>query len=214
MGHGLASGVNRERGAWSLGCGANAASEWIAPLPSPTTRNLTSLPRPAHLHQVANFLSNLPAYRTGVSPLTRGVEVGLPRTRPKMSFLSSILAPHRLSSPSCLISLFSLVSEFKCHRVMFCAISARHYVEVGLAHGFFVTGPFIKLGPLRMVGPRRLTPMNMKVASLSVSMLCLRECVCYGGMGHLCACLRSAVQLKAVADGERRAEFGWEASDI
>lgn len=43
---------------------------------------------------VANFLSNLPAYRTGVSPLTRGV-------------------------------------------------------EVGLAHGFFLTGPFIKLGPLR-----------------------------------------------------------------
>jgi photosystem I subunit 11 len=27
--------------------------------------------------QVANFLSNLPAYRTGVSPLTRGVEVML-----------------------------------------------------------------------------------------------------------------------------------------
>ena len=26
---------------------------------------------------VANFLSNLPAYRTGVSPLLRGVEVGL-----------------------------------------------------------------------------------------------------------------------------------------
>ena len=44
---------------------------------------------------VANFLSNLPAYRTGVSPLTRGV-------------------------------------------------------EVGLAHGFVLTGPFIKLGPLRM----------------------------------------------------------------
>ena len=43
---------------------------------------------------VANFLSNLPAYRTGVSPLTRGV-------------------------------------------------------EVGLAHGFFLTGPIIKLGPLR-----------------------------------------------------------------
>lgn len=43
---------------------------------------------------VANFLSNLPAYRTGVSPLLRGV-------------------------------------------------------EVGLAHGFFLTGPFIKLGPLR-----------------------------------------------------------------
>ncbi|ABO94443.1 photosystem I subunit XI precursor [Ostreococcus lucimarinus CCE9901] len=43
---------------------------------------------------VANFLSNLPAYRTGVAPLLRGV-------------------------------------------------------EVGLAHGFFLTGPFIKLGPLR-----------------------------------------------------------------
>lgn len=26
---------------------------------------------------VANFLSSLPAYRTGVSPLLRGVEVGL-----------------------------------------------------------------------------------------------------------------------------------------
>jgi photosystem I subunit 11 len=27
--------------------------------------------------EVVNFLSNLPAYRTGVSPLLRGVEVGL-----------------------------------------------------------------------------------------------------------------------------------------
>lgn len=44
--------------------------------------------------QVASFLSNLPAYRTGVSPLLRGV-------------------------------------------------------EIGLTHGFFVAGPFIKLGPLR-----------------------------------------------------------------
>ena len=43
---------------------------------------------------VANFLSNLPAYRTGVSPTLRGV-------------------------------------------------------EIGLTHGFFLTGPFIKLGPLR-----------------------------------------------------------------
>uniref|UniRef100_A0A7S2Z835 Photosystem I reaction center subunit XI, chloroplastic n=1 Tax=Chloropicon laureae TaxID=464258 RepID=A0A7S2Z835_9CHLO len=43
---------------------------------------------------VANFLSNLPAYRTGVAPVLRGV-------------------------------------------------------EIGLTHGFFVTGPFIKLGPLR-----------------------------------------------------------------
>eukprot|EP01024_Parvocaulis_polyphysoides_P013601 TRINITY_DN1532_c0_g1_i2.p1 TRINITY_DN1532_c0_g1~~TRINITY_DN1532_c0_g1_i2.p1 ORF type:complete len:197 (-),score=31.86 TRINITY_DN1532_c0_g1_i2:296-886(-) len=43
---------------------------------------------------VAGFLSNLPAYRTGVAPILRGV-------------------------------------------------------EIGLAHGFLVTGPFIKLGPLR-----------------------------------------------------------------
>merc|ERR1711871_92636 len=43
---------------------------------------------------VANFLSNLPAYRTGVAPVLRGV-------------------------------------------------------EIGLTHGFFITGPFIKLGPLR-----------------------------------------------------------------
>lgn len=43
---------------------------------------------------VSNFLSNLPAYRTGVEPLLRGV-------------------------------------------------------EIGLTHGFFVAGPFIKLGPLR-----------------------------------------------------------------
>merc|ERR1719263_1978736 len=45
---------------------------------------------------VANYLSNLPAYRTGVSPLLRGV-------------------------------------------------------EIGLAHGFFMPGPFIKLGPLRSI---------------------------------------------------------------
>merc|ERR1719389_627951 len=45
---------------------------------------------------VVNYLSNLPAYRTGVSPLLRGV-------------------------------------------------------EIGLAHGFFLPGPFIKLGPLRSV---------------------------------------------------------------
>merc|ERR1711976_856167 len=45
---------------------------------------------------VANYLSNLPAYRVGISPLLRGV-------------------------------------------------------EIGLAHGFFLPGPFIKLGPLRAV---------------------------------------------------------------
>merc|ERR1712093_765497 len=45
---------------------------------------------------VASYLSNLPAYRIGVSPLLRGV-------------------------------------------------------EIGLAHGFFIPGPFIKLGPLRAV---------------------------------------------------------------
>merc|ERR1711976_738139 len=45
---------------------------------------------------VANYLSNLPAYRIGTAPLLRGV-------------------------------------------------------EIGLAHGFFLPGPFIKLGPLRSV---------------------------------------------------------------
>merc|ERR1719293_626127 len=45
---------------------------------------------------VVNYLSNLPAYRTSISPLLRGV-------------------------------------------------------EIGLAHGFFLPGPFIKLGPLRAV---------------------------------------------------------------
>merc|ERR1719230_432556 len=45
---------------------------------------------------VVNFLSNLPIYRIGVSPLLRGC-------------------------------------------------------EIGLAHGFFLPGPFIKLGPLRAV---------------------------------------------------------------
>merc|ERR1711979_119693 len=45
---------------------------------------------------VVNYLSNLPAYRIGVTPLQRGV-------------------------------------------------------EIGLTHGFFLPGPFIKLGPLRML---------------------------------------------------------------
>merc|ERR1712178_220627 len=45
---------------------------------------------------VVNYLSNLPMYRVGISPLLRGV-------------------------------------------------------EIGLAHGFFLPGPFIKLGPLRAV---------------------------------------------------------------
>merc|ERR1711985_53272 len=43
---------------------------------------------------VSNFLANLPAYRLGISPLLRGI-------------------------------------------------------EIGLTHGFFLPGPFIKLGPLR-----------------------------------------------------------------
>jgi photosystem I subunit 11 len=46
--------------------------------------------------EVATFLSGLPGYRTGISPVLRGV-------------------------------------------------------EIGLAHGFFLPGPFIKLGPLRNV---------------------------------------------------------------
>ena len=59
-----------------------------------TARERSRNPPRAPCAQVANFLSNLPAYRTGVSPLLRGV-------------------------------------------------------EIGLTHGFFVAGPFIKLGPLR-----------------------------------------------------------------
>merc|ERR1712182_26856 len=59
---------------------------------------------------VANYLSSLPAYRTGVEPLLRGV-------------------------------------------------------EVGLAHGFFLPGPFIKLGPLRAVEGTAEIAMHVSLRS-------------------------------------------------
>jgi photosystem I subunit 11 len=62
---------------------------------------------------VANYLSNLPAYRTGVAPLLRGV-------------------------------------------------------EVGLAHGFFLPGPFIKLGPLRAVNGTAEVAGCMSAAGLVI----------------------------------------------
>ena len=70
--------------------GAGETRKMRKPPSAPALTQPTALP----CAQVANFLSNLPAYRTGVSPLLRGV-------------------------------------------------------EIGLTHGFFVAGPFIKLGPLR-----------------------------------------------------------------
>ena len=91
----------------------------------------TALP----LRQVANFLSNLPAYRTGVSPLLRGV-------------------------------------------------------EIGLTHGFFVAGPFIKLGPLRATEAAEVS------GSLSAAGLVL----------ILTVCLSSARPAPAVACARRRCE--------
>nr|7BLX_L Chain L, PSI subunit V [Chlamydomonas reinhardtii] len=67
---------------------------------------------------VATYLSNLPAYRTGVAPVLRGV-------------------------------------------------------EIGLAHGFLLAGPFIKLGPLRNV------PETAEIAgSLSAAGLVLILALC------------------------------------
>lgn len=61
---------------------------------------------------VATYLSNLPAYRTKVSPTLRGV-------------------------------------------------------EIGLAHGFLLAGPFIKLGPLRNTGEAPLLKCNPSMACRS-----------------------------------------------
>lgn len=47
---------------------------------------------------VANFLSSLPAYRTGVSPLLRGVEVGLVHGLILTGKVSQIVALSRLAS--------------------------------------------------------------------------------------------------------------------
>lgn len=68
---------------------------------------------------VASYLSNLPAYRTGVSPLLRGV-------------------------------------------------------EIGLAHGFLLVGPFIKLGPLRnMEGAAEISGCLSAAALVLILTLCL-----------------------------------------
>ncbi|KAG2452577.1 hypothetical protein HYH02_002814 [Chlamydomonas schloesseri] len=72
---------------------------------------------------VATYLSNLPAYRTGVAPVLRGV-------------------------------------------------------EIGLAHGFLLAGPFIKLGPLRNV------PETAEIAgSLSAAGLVLILALCLSVYG-------------------------------
>merc|ERR1712078_810452 len=62
---------------------------------------------------VVNFLSNLPAYRVGISPLLRGV-------------------------------------------------------EIGLAHGFFLPGPFICLGPLRGVAGTAEIAGSLSAAGLVI----------------------------------------------
>lgn len=68
---------------------------------------------------VASYLSNLPAYRTGVSPLLRGV-------------------------------------------------------EIGLAHGFLLVGPFIKLGPLRnLEGAAEISGCLSAAALVLILTLCL-----------------------------------------
>jgi len=68
---------------------------------------------------VANYLSQLPAYRTGVSPVLRGV-------------------------------------------------------EIGLAHGYLLTGPFISLGPLRNVeGVREIAGCMSGAGLVLILALCL-----------------------------------------
>lgn len=67
---------------------------------------------------VAGLLSNLPAYRTGVSPVLRGV-------------------------------------------------------EVGLAHGFLLVGPFIKLGPLRDTASAEVAGCLSAAGLVGILALCL-----------------------------------------
>lgn len=68
---------------------------------------------------VVSYLSQLPAYRTGVAPLLRGV-------------------------------------------------------EIGLAHGFFLPGPFIKLGPLRAVeGTAEIAGCLSAAGLVGILTLCL-----------------------------------------
>merc|ERR1719321_1374565 len=103
---------------------------------------------------VANYLSNLPAYRVGVSPLLRGV-------------------------------------------------------EIGLSHGFFLPGPFIKLGPLRAVdGVAEIAGCMSAAALVLILTICLSI---YGGVSFQ---QKETVGTKtlsgrAIADDELMTDRGW-----
>merc|ERR1712084_103567 len=104
---------------------------------------------------VVNYLSNLPAYRTGVSPLLRGV-------------------------------------------------------EIGLAHGFFLPGPFIKLGPLRAVKGTAEIAGCMSAAGL---LIILTSCLSiYGAVSFT---RKDTIGIKSlsgreIARDELQTSAGWE----
>ena len=95
---------------------------------------------------VAGFLSNLPAYRTGVSPLLRGVEVGLAH-----GLIITGNPPCALSEPSKSLStvIFSDMCMHFWRRIVWANDGASQLVGLSSVPG--VAGPFIKLGPLRNV---------------------------------------------------------------
>merc|ERR1712224_521143 len=90
---------------------------------------------------VANYLSNLPAYRVAVSPLLRGV-------------------------------------------------------EIGLAHGFFLPGPFIKLGPLRSVDGVAEVAGCMSAAGLVIILA-----VCLSIYGAASFQRKDSVSVKTLVEG-------------
>ena len=93
---------------------------------------------------VAGFLSNLPAYRTGVSPLLRGVEVGLAH-----GLIITGIPPCALSEPPRLLpssQIYACISREDLPGPM---TGASQLVGLSAVPG--VAGPFIKLGPLRNV---------------------------------------------------------------
>merc|ERR1712137_463613 len=104
---------------------------------------------------VANFLSNLPAYRTGVKPLLRGV-------------------------------------------------------EIGLTHGFFLPGPFIKLGPLRAIKGTAEIAGCMSAAGL---LIILTSCLSiYGAVSFT---RKDTIGIKSlsgreIARDELQSSAGWE----
>merc|ERR1712190_299505 len=104
---------------------------------------------------VVNYLSNLPAYRTGVSPLLRGV-------------------------------------------------------EIGLAHGFFMPGPFIKLGPLR--GTTGGTAESVGCISAAVLVIILASCLSIYGAASFNS--KSVIGIKTlsgrkIARDELQTAAGW-----